>query len=269
MAQRFEITNDLEVDATPEQVWDAIATGPGMDSWFMGRSEVEPRQGGTSRWSIGDYTETATVTDVGSAAGGSRARKRGTRRIVPPVRLPDRGSRRRALDGAVRAQRHARRRTGRPSTTRCRKATRCTWPSWSSTSRTSGAATPWRRGPRAERGRPRTGDGRVPARARAARTVVAEGDRSGSTSGATSRRWGRRLRLPELHRRALGRRDVSVHPRLRRHGDGRAPPVRRRRRRTRPSGAWRSARSCGPPAGHAGAFGMTDGLLAGGGDGAR
>src|SRR5437870_13125684 len=36
MAHRFEITKDLEVGATPEEVWEAIATGPGMDSWFMG-----------------------------------------------------------------------------------------------------------------------------------------------------------------------------------------------------------------------------------------
>ena len=45
MAHRFEITQDLEVGATPEQVWEAIATGRGMDSWFMGQSEVEPREG--------------------------------------------------------------------------------------------------------------------------------------------------------------------------------------------------------------------------------
>ena len=46
MAHRFEITQDLEVGVTPEQVWEAIATGRGMDSWFMGQSEVEPREGG-------------------------------------------------------------------------------------------------------------------------------------------------------------------------------------------------------------------------------
>ncbi|HYT30066.1 MAG TPA: SRPBCC domain-containing protein [Actinomycetota bacterium] len=62
MAHRFEIAKDLVVDASPEQVWEAIATGPGMDSWFMGRSEIEPREGGTARWSIGGYTEDATVT---------------------------------------------------------------------------------------------------------------------------------------------------------------------------------------------------------------
>jgi uncharacterized protein YndB with AHSA1/START domain len=42
MPREFETTNELTVDATPEQVWDAIATGPGVDAWFMGRTEIEP-----------------------------------------------------------------------------------------------------------------------------------------------------------------------------------------------------------------------------------
>jgi uncharacterized protein YndB with AHSA1/START domain len=62
MAHRFEIAEDFEVDATPEQVWEAIATGPGLDSWFLGRNEVEPREGGRGRWTIGDYTLESTVT---------------------------------------------------------------------------------------------------------------------------------------------------------------------------------------------------------------
>src|SRR5207248_523554 len=41
MAEKFEITKDLDVEASPEQIWDAIATGRGQDSWFMGRSEIE------------------------------------------------------------------------------------------------------------------------------------------------------------------------------------------------------------------------------------
>jgi uncharacterized protein YndB with AHSA1/START domain len=62
MAHSFEIVKDLEVDATPEQVWEAIATGPGMDSWFMGRNDIEPREGGRTRWSIGGFTAESTVT---------------------------------------------------------------------------------------------------------------------------------------------------------------------------------------------------------------
>ena len=109
MTHPFEIAHDLEVDATPEEVWDAIATGPGMDSWFMGRSEVEPRQGGTSRWSIGGYTDDGHRDGVGSPEPLREQRNRGARRRVPPVRLPDRGPGRGTLDGALRAQRHARR----------------------------------------------------------------------------------------------------------------------------------------------------------------
>ena len=36
----------VELDATPEQVWEAIATGPGIATWFVPQN-VEPREGGT------------------------------------------------------------------------------------------------------------------------------------------------------------------------------------------------------------------------------
>ena len=62
MAHGFEIARDVEVDASPEQVWEAIATGPGWDSWFMGRNEIEPGEGGRVRWSIGGFTAESTVT---------------------------------------------------------------------------------------------------------------------------------------------------------------------------------------------------------------
>jgi uncharacterized protein YndB with AHSA1/START domain len=62
MAHSFEIAKEFEVDASPQQAWEAIATGPGLDSWFMGRNEIEPGKGGTGRWSIGGHTEESTVT---------------------------------------------------------------------------------------------------------------------------------------------------------------------------------------------------------------
>jgi uncharacterized protein YndB with AHSA1/START domain len=52
----------VEVPGTPEQVWEAIATGPGIDAWFMGRNEVEPREGGRTAMTIGPSTEEGTVT---------------------------------------------------------------------------------------------------------------------------------------------------------------------------------------------------------------
>ena len=49
MAHPFELSYEIEVDASPKEVWEAIATGPGVDSWFMGRNEIEPREGGATR----------------------------------------------------------------------------------------------------------------------------------------------------------------------------------------------------------------------------
>ena len=62
MAHPFELTDEIEVDATPEEVWNAIATGPGLDAWFMGRNEVEPREGGTSRMTLPGFSFDSTVT---------------------------------------------------------------------------------------------------------------------------------------------------------------------------------------------------------------
>jgi uncharacterized protein YndB with AHSA1/START domain len=42
--RRLEV--EVEVPATPEQAWEAIATGPGITSWFM-PAEVEGRVGGS------------------------------------------------------------------------------------------------------------------------------------------------------------------------------------------------------------------------------
>ncbi|GAX50494.1 SRPBCC family protein [Streptomyces olivochromogenes] len=44
MSKEFEIAREFEVDATPEQMWEAITTGTGGWLWPM---EFEPRQGGT------------------------------------------------------------------------------------------------------------------------------------------------------------------------------------------------------------------------------
>jgi uncharacterized protein YndB with AHSA1/START domain len=62
MAHEFELRKEIILEATPEQVWQAIATGAGIDGWFMGRNEVEPREGGRAAMTIGDHTSEATVT---------------------------------------------------------------------------------------------------------------------------------------------------------------------------------------------------------------
>jgi uncharacterized protein YndB with AHSA1/START domain len=62
MGHEFEIDKQIDLHASPDEVWDAIASGPGIDSWFMGRSEIEPHEGGRTRMTIGGVTEEGTVT---------------------------------------------------------------------------------------------------------------------------------------------------------------------------------------------------------------
>ncbi|GAA2593193.1 SRPBCC domain-containing protein [Actinomadura fulvescens] len=62
MGHEFELQKEITLAANPEDVWDAIATGPGVDAWFMGRSEIEPREGGATRFTMAGQTETSTIT---------------------------------------------------------------------------------------------------------------------------------------------------------------------------------------------------------------
>lgn len=58
--RRLEV--EIEVPGTPEQVWEAIATGPGITAWFM-PAEVEDRIGGSVVHShLPDVTSSGTVT---------------------------------------------------------------------------------------------------------------------------------------------------------------------------------------------------------------
>jgi uncharacterized protein YndB with AHSA1/START domain len=60
--REFELHKEIEIAATPEQVWEAIATGPGIDSWFMGPHQVEPGEGGKISLEIGDFSEQSSIT---------------------------------------------------------------------------------------------------------------------------------------------------------------------------------------------------------------
>lgn len=62
MGERFEQRREAEVAASPEEVWAAIATGPGIDSWFMGHNEVNPGPGGTVRTVFGEYKPELDIT---------------------------------------------------------------------------------------------------------------------------------------------------------------------------------------------------------------
>jgi uncharacterized protein YndB with AHSA1/START domain len=59
--RRLEV--EVEVPGTPEQVWDAIATGPGITAWFI-PTEVEEREGGTLRMDHGPGMEMTSVVSA-------------------------------------------------------------------------------------------------------------------------------------------------------------------------------------------------------------
>ncbi|MFI6477177.1 SRPBCC domain-containing protein [Nonomuraea sp. NPDC050663] len=61
MTKEFEISKEVELQATPEQVWEAIATGPGLASWLFPHS-VDPGVGGKLRLEVAGYTEESTIT---------------------------------------------------------------------------------------------------------------------------------------------------------------------------------------------------------------
>jgi uncharacterized protein YndB with AHSA1/START domain len=60
--REFEVREEITLTATPEEVWDAIATGPGVDSWFMGRSEIQGGVGGRGRLTLAGVEQDSTVT---------------------------------------------------------------------------------------------------------------------------------------------------------------------------------------------------------------
>lgn len=51
-----------EVVATPEEVWEAIATADGISSWMV-PTKLDPRVGGEVSFDLGDFTSVGVVTD--------------------------------------------------------------------------------------------------------------------------------------------------------------------------------------------------------------
>ena len=62
MGHAFEGSDERVVDASVEDVWRAVATGPGFDSWFLGRASIEPRVGGSVTVDMGGDNMDAVVT---------------------------------------------------------------------------------------------------------------------------------------------------------------------------------------------------------------
>jgi uncharacterized protein YndB with AHSA1/START domain len=57
------IQAEVEVPGTPEEVWQAIATGPGISSWFV-PTEVEERAGGAITANFGPGMDSASTITV-------------------------------------------------------------------------------------------------------------------------------------------------------------------------------------------------------------
>jgi uncharacterized protein YndB with AHSA1/START domain len=61
MTHPFEVSDEFTVDATPEQVWQAITTGPGVDSWLMGKTEVDS-DGKTATFDMFGHVSRSAIT---------------------------------------------------------------------------------------------------------------------------------------------------------------------------------------------------------------
>ena len=61
--ERRKLDASIEVPGTPEQVWEAIATGPGITAWFM-PTEVEEHEGGTVRMDHGPAIQSSGVVSA-------------------------------------------------------------------------------------------------------------------------------------------------------------------------------------------------------------
>jgi uncharacterized protein YndB with AHSA1/START domain len=63
MTHPFRIEASVEIEATPEEVWEALTVGSQLDGWWIGApNEVEPRLGGKVRQTFGDQASESTVT---------------------------------------------------------------------------------------------------------------------------------------------------------------------------------------------------------------
>lgn len=64
MTAERRIETEVEVPGTPEEVWEAIATGPGVTAWFV-PTEIDPRVGGTYAQDHGaGFEEAGMITDL-------------------------------------------------------------------------------------------------------------------------------------------------------------------------------------------------------------
>ncbi|HUF99825.1 MAG TPA: SRPBCC domain-containing protein [Ilumatobacter sp.] len=58
----YRMERTYEVPATPEQVWDAIATADGISAWMV-PTRLDPQIGGEVQFDLGGFTSIGVVTD--------------------------------------------------------------------------------------------------------------------------------------------------------------------------------------------------------------
>jgi uncharacterized protein YndB with AHSA1/START domain len=63
MSGQRRVEAQIEIRTTPEQAWEAIATGPGISAWFMPAEIGDPREGGTISYDYGgEQPSEGTIT---------------------------------------------------------------------------------------------------------------------------------------------------------------------------------------------------------------
>ena len=96
---RRSVQVEVEVPGTPEQVWQAIATGPGVSSWFV-PTESEERVGGAVVAHFGpgmDSTATVTAWDPPHRFAAESACPGGTTSFTKPSSFPSAADTRRPV----------------------------------------------------------------------------------------------------------------------------------------------------------------------------
>ena len=64
MTHPFRIETTVEIEATPEEVWEAVTVGKQLDGWWIGApNDVEPRLGGKVRQNFGGQISESTITE--------------------------------------------------------------------------------------------------------------------------------------------------------------------------------------------------------------
>jgi uncharacterized protein YndB with AHSA1/START domain len=81
---RRSVELQFDLPGTPEQVWQAIATGPGITSWFV-PSEVEERQGGKVAFHLGPGIESSGSVTVWEPTRRFAYEERGWSGEAPPL----------------------------------------------------------------------------------------------------------------------------------------------------------------------------------------